>query len=85
MAAPCGRWATARAATPACRGGDGRRRCFARRCPPPRSFSSPRAWAFTLLGLDAYCAIDADNAAALRLQRILADRLVAILAVGRNP
>ena len=53
---------------------------FREALPAAEDFQSPRAWAFTLLGLDTYCAIDADNAAAMRLQRILADRLVAILA-----
>ena len=41
-------------------------------------FRSPRAWAFVLLGLDAYCSAvtEDDRAAALRV--ILADRLIAV-------
>ncbi len=42
-------------------------------------FSSPRAWAFSLLGLDAYCATRPDDASAARLRRLLADRLMTIL------
>jgi glycosyltransferase involved in cell wall biosynthesis len=43
------------------------------------SFSSPRAWAFTLLGLDAYCAALPDDALAARLRSVLAERLLLIL------
>ena len=39
------------------RGGGGPRRLFAEALAAVESFSSPRAWAFTLLGLDAYCAV----------------------------
>ena len=40
-------------------------------------FRSPRAWAFTLLGLDAYCAAVTDDVRATQLRALLADRLVA--------
>ena len=53
---------------------------FAEALPIAVSFGSPRAWAFTLLGLDAYCAIVPDPAA-IRLRRNLAARLTAILAI----
>jgi hypothetical protein len=53
---------------------------FREALPAAESFASPRAWAFTLLGLEAYGGVIADDAVAIRLQRILADRLVAILA-----
>ncbi|MFG1420928.1 glycosyltransferase family 4 protein [Roseixanthobacter liquoris] len=43
-------------------------------------FSSPRAWAFTLLGLDAYCAAYEDDAKARRMRLLLADRLMALMA-----
>ena len=46
---------------------------------PLETFTSPRAWAFTLLGLDAYCAAVPDDIAADRLRRVLADRLLAML------
>jgi glycosyltransferase involved in cell wall biosynthesis len=42
-------------------------------------FTSPRAWAFTLLGLDAYCAAIFGDAAAERLRRLLAGRLTSDL------
>lgn len=41
-------------------------------------FQSPRAWAFVLLGLDAYCAAVPGDAAAADLRLRLADRLIAI-------
>ena len=43
------------------------------------SFRSPRAWAFTLLGLNAFCARDEVDAAANRMRRLLAERLMTIL------
>jgi glycosyltransferase involved in cell wall biosynthesis len=39
-------------------------------------FRSPRAWAFTLLGLDAYCAVVAGDLTARRIRELFADRLV---------
>lgn len=50
--------------------------------PPVEAFSSPRAWAFTLLGLDAYCAEIPGDVAADRLRRVLADRLQALLCAN---
>ncbi len=47
-------------------------------------FSSPRAWAFTLLGLDAYCATMPSDFAADRLRRVLADRLLFLLQKTRT-
>lgn len=44
-------------------------------------FSSPRAWAFALLGLDAYCTARAEDVAAKRMRLLLADRLMALMAV----
>ena len=46
---------------------------------PVEDFTSPRAWAFTLLGLDAYCAEIPGDVVADRLRRVLADRLLALL------
>jgi glycosyltransferase involved in cell wall biosynthesis len=43
-------------------------------------FASPRAWAFTLLGLNAYCSTEAPIPYARKLQRVLGDRLMSILA-----
>jgi glycosyltransferase involved in cell wall biosynthesis len=53
---------------------------FAEALPAVERFTSPRAWAFTLLGLDAYCAAFTEDAGAYRLRIVLADRLVAILS-----
>jgi hypothetical protein len=49
------------------------------------SFRSPRAWAFTLLGLDAYCATNPDDFRAAEIRRVLADRLMTILASVEAP
>jgi glycosyltransferase involved in cell wall biosynthesis len=43
------------------------------------TFASPRAWAFTLLGLDAYCAAAPEHEAAAQMRVRLADRLLALL------
>jgi glycosyltransferase involved in cell wall biosynthesis len=45
--------------------------------PIAEEFSSPRAWAFSLLALHAYCAPSGGDVLANRLRRLLADRLVA--------
>ncbi|MCP4300842.1 MAG: glycosyltransferase, partial [Gammaproteobacteria bacterium] len=47
--------------------------------PAAETFTSPRAWAFSLLGLDAYCAVFRDDLDAARVRRLLADRLIAAL------
>jgi glycosyltransferase involved in cell wall biosynthesis len=43
-------------------------------------FSSPRAWAFTLLGLNAYCDVIPQNTYAGELRHLLGDRLMSILS-----
>jgi glycosyltransferase involved in cell wall biosynthesis len=48
--------------------------------PIVEEFSSPRAWAFSLLGLDAYCTLIAGDPIANRLRRLLADRLMSLLS-----
>ncbi|MEA2936382.1 MAG: hypothetical protein QOD74_3028 [Variibacter sp.] len=53
---------------------------FAEALPAVETFGSPRAWAFTLLGLDAYCAVVAEDSSAARLRRLLADKLMSILS-----
>ena len=85
MGERCGRWVNARAATPARRGADGPPPCLPRRCRPSRAFRSPRAWAFTLLGLDAYCAVVPDDARAREIRHSLADRLMSSLASVETP
>jgi glycosyltransferase involved in cell wall biosynthesis len=52
---------------------------FAQALPTTELFRSPRTWAFTLLGLDGYCAVNADDMFARRMRRQFADRLMAIL------
>jgi glycosyltransferase involved in cell wall biosynthesis len=53
---------------------------FAEAFSTAEAFSSPRAWAFTLLGLGAYCAVAPDNIHAREVRHFLADRLMSILA-----
>ena len=52
---------------------------FEQALPAVLKFTSPRAWAFTLLGLDAYCAVKPDNLDAARARKTLADRLLTLL------
>jgi hypothetical protein len=47
--------------------------------PPVADFRSPRAWAFTLLGLNAYCSVLTGDQTANRLRQMLADRLLELL------
>ncbi len=61
------------------------RALFAEALPATGSFRSPRAWAFTLLGLDAYCACVAGDQAAFALRQLFADRLMASLAAVATP
>ena len=46
--------------------------------PVVEEFSSPRAWAFTLLGLDAYCTLAVGDLFANRMRKLLADRLMSL-------
>ena len=48
--------------------------------PPVEAFQSPRAWAFALLGLNAYCAVVVGDGTANRLRLVLAERLLALLS-----
>jgi hypothetical protein len=47
--------------------------------PAVQEFTSPRAWAFALLGLDAHCLEFAGDAYADDLRHVLADRLLSML------
>jgi glycosyltransferase involved in cell wall biosynthesis len=58
---------------------------FAQGMPTAEKLGSPRAWAFTLLGLDGYCTAAPDDADAARLRRLLADRLMAIFKAVETP
>jgi glycosyltransferase involved in cell wall biosynthesis len=57
---------------------------FAQALAPAEHFQSPRAWAFILLGLDAYCIAAAEDGRARELRHLLADRLMAILASAES-
>ena len=48
--------------------------------PAVEEFSSPRAWAFALLGLDSYCTLAGGDVLAHRLRRTLADGLMGLFA-----
>jgi hypothetical protein len=48
--------------------------------PAVEEFSSPRAWAFSLLGLDAYCTLVGGDVVADRMRRLLADRLMSLFS-----
>jgi hypothetical protein len=58
---------------------------FAEALPTAETFSSPRAWAFTLLGLGAYCAVAPDDLHAKEIRHSLADRLMSCLASVETP
>lgn len=58
---------------------------FAQALKTAESFRSPRAWAFTLLGLDAYCAAAPDDLHATEVRHSLADRLMSCLAFVETP
>ncbi|MGV2124821.1 glycosyltransferase family 4 protein [Agrobacterium vitis] len=49
---------------------------FAKAAPVVEHFHSPRAWAFTLIGLDAYCRVTPEDDAAAQLRTVLAERLM---------
>jgi glycosyltransferase involved in cell wall biosynthesis len=50
--------------------------------PVVETFSSPRAWAFTLLALDVYCALVGADLFANRLRRLLAERLMSLFSAS---
>jgi len=52
---------------------------FAKSFPQAESFTSPRAWAFALLGLNAWCSAHAGDLRARRLRRELAERLLSLI------
>src|SRR5947208_981544 len=58
---------------------------FAEALPTVETFRSPRASAFTLLGLDGYCAVVPDNVRAREIRHFLADRLMSCLASVETP
>ena len=52
--------------------------------PVVEGFSSPRAWAFTLLGLDEYCTLVAGDLVAHGMRKLLADRLMALFSKSQG-
>jgi len=52
---------------------------------PVEGFTSPRAWTFALLGLDAFCAVRPDDDFAAQLRLRLASRLIALLRQVETP
>ncbi len=58
---------------------------FAEALPTAAAFGSPRASAFTLLGLDSYCAVVPDDVRAREIRHVLADRLMSCLASVETP
>jgi glycosyltransferase involved in cell wall biosynthesis len=58
---------------------------FAKALSTAEAFRSPRAWAFTLLGLGAYCAVAPDDLHAREVRHLLADRLMSGLASVETP
>jgi glycosyltransferase involved in cell wall biosynthesis len=58
---------------------------FAAALPVVEGFASPRAWAFTLLGLNGYCQARPDDDFATQLRLRLASRLVELLRQVETP
>jgi glycosyltransferase involved in cell wall biosynthesis len=58
---------------------------FSEASPAVEAFRSPRAWAFTLLGLEAFRVTDPLNSRAVELQHQLAGRLMGLLAAVETP
>jgi hypothetical protein len=58
---------------------------FAAALPSVEGFSSPRAWAFALLGLDGYCAAMPEDFTAHRMRDLLTARLISILSASESP
>jgi glycosyltransferase involved in cell wall biosynthesis len=58
---------------------------FAEALPSVEGFTSPRAWSFALLGLDAFCSVATEVGQSSRLRHLLADRLMALLAACESP
>lgn len=52
--------------------------------PAVEEFSSPRAWAFALLGLDAYCALVGADLFADRMRKLLANRLMSLFVASES-
>ena len=62
------------------RDGVGRLPCLPKPCRAVERFQSPRAWAFTLLGLEAFRTLSAEDVRAAEFQHLLAARLTSMLS-----
>ena len=80
-------WALGTYSARACSSGHARwgRELFSEALDGVVAFTSPRAWAFTLLGLAPYCAVYAEDYAAAGLRAELADRLEKLLSAREGP
>jgi glycosyltransferase involved in cell wall biosynthesis len=58
---------------------------FAEALPSVKSFQSPRAWAFVLLGLEAFRAMFPEDVSAAEIQQLLAGRLMTLLSSVGTP
>ncbi|HET9413886.1 MAG TPA: hypothetical protein VFO74_07140 [Pseudolabrys sp.] len=52
--------------------------------PVVETFPSPRAWVFSLLGLDAYCTVETGDSVASGMRKLLADRLMALFVANQR-
>lgn len=80
-------WALGTYSARACSSGHARwaRELFSEALDGVVAFTSPRAWAFTLLGLAPYCVVYAEDYAAAGLRAELADRLEKLLSAREGP
>ena len=58
---------------------------FTKAMPAAEAFQSPRAWSFTLLGLDSWCDATEGDLRARRLRATLAERLMGCLRAAARP
>ena len=61
------------------------RELFAAALPAADGFASPRAWAFTLIGLNAYCEVATDDDFAIQFRLRLMHRLLVLLRQVQTP
>ena len=52
--------------------------------PVVKTFTAPRAWAFTLLGLDTYCKLSQDDLTTDHFREVLADRLLLLFRASNT-
>ena len=84
MAGRSGLWPSAHAPTPIRLAARWAAALFKTALPAVETFSSPRAWAFALLGLDAYCTLEAGDLFANGMRKLLADRLMALFSASQR-